>query len=101
MQLKFKTSALRDLSLDSSLSFCLGLSNFPFCLSCLLLFYFSYLLFRAAPAAYGRAQARVELELQLPAYAIATPTPDLSCICDLRQSLWQYWILNPLREARD
>ena len=42
----------------------------------------------------------VELELQLPAYVTATVTPDLNHICDL-QSLWQCWILNPLREARD
>ena len=26
---------------------------------------------------------------------------DPSSICDLHHSLWQHWILNPLREARD
>ena len=45
----------------------------------------------------------VELELQLPATATATATAtwDLSLICDLHHSSWQYWILNPLSEARD
>ena len=27
--------------------------------------------------------------------------PDLSCICNLRRSLWQRWILNLLKKARD
>ena len=26
---------------------------------------------------------------------------DLNCICDLRHSSWQCWILNPLNKARD
>ena len=43
----------------------------------------------------------VKLELQLPAIATATAMQDLSCICDLRHSLWQCWILNPLSETRD
>lgn len=43
----------------------------------------------------------VKLKLQLPAYTIATATPDLSCICDIHHSSWQYQILNPLSKARD
>ena len=43
----------------------------------------------------------VELELQLQAYATAMTIPDLSCICELRGSLRQYQIPNPLSEARD
>ena len=43
----------------------------------------------------------IELELQLLAYTTAIATPDPSCICDLRGSLRQYRILNPLREARN
>ena len=43
----------------------------------------------------------VQLEIQLLAYAIATATPDLSCICYLHHSSWQYQILNPLSMARD
>ena len=43
----------------------------------------------------------VELELQLPAYTTAKVTLDPSCICDLRHSLWQHRILNPLNKARD
>ena len=45
----------------------------------------------------------VKSELQLPAYttATATATQDPSHICDLRHSLWQQQIFNPLSEARD
>ena len=43
----------------------------------------------------------VELVLQLPAYTIATAMPDMSLNCDLHHGSWQYWILNPLREAKD
>ena len=43
----------------------------------------------------------VESDLQLPDYTTATATPDLSHICNLRHSSQQYWILNPLRGARD
>ena len=42
----------------------------------------------------------VKLEPPLLAYAIATAMPDLSCICDLHHSLWQWQILNPLSQAR-
>ena len=43
----------------------------------------------------------VKLELQLPAYTTAAARWDLSSICSLHYSPRQYWILNPLREARD
>ena len=43
----------------------------------------------------------VELELSLQAYATATATPDPSRICDLRHSLQQGGILNPLSEVGD
>lgn len=43
----------------------------------------------------------VESELQLLVYTTATATPDLSHISDLRRSLWQCQVLNPLKEARD
>ena len=42
-----------------------------------------------------------ELELQLPASTTATATWEPSHNFDLHHSSWQYWILNPLREARD
>ena len=42
-----------------------------------------------------------EWELQLLAYISATATPDPSRICDLRCSLPQHGIHNPLSEARD
>ena len=38
---------------------------------------------------------------KLPTYTTATATPDLSHISDLRRSLWQCQVLNPLKEARD
>ena len=40
-------------------------------------------------------------EPQLLAYAKGTATLDLSCVCNLRRSLWQRRILNPLSKARD
>ena len=43
----------------------------------------------------------VESELQLLAYTTARAMPDLSCVCDLHHSSWQYQILNPLSKARD
>ena len=54
-----------------------------------------------APVAFGSSGLGVESELQLPAYTTATATLDPSNICDLHHSLWQCWITNPLREARD
>ena len=39
--------------------------------------------------------------MQLLAYIIATATPDPSHVCNPHHSSWQYWILNPLSEARD
>ena len=44
---------------------------------------------------------RAESELQLLAYAPATATPHPSHVCDLDNSSWQRWILNPLGEAKD
>ena len=35
------------------------------------------------------------------AYTTATATPDLSHICDLHHSSWQYQVLDPPSEARD
>ena len=43
----------------------------------------------------------VELELQWQADATAAAIPDLSRICDLHHSSWQYQLLNPLSKARD
>ena len=44
---------------------------------------------------------RVKLELQLLAYTTAPATWDLSHVCDLQHSSWQYQILNPLSKSRD
>ena len=43
----------------------------------------------------------VELELQLLDYATATATQNLRYICDLRHSLQQSQMLNPLSKATD
>ena len=43
----------------------------------------------------------LESELQLLAYTTATATLGLSCVCDLRCSSRQHWILNPLSGAGD
>ena len=43
----------------------------------------------------------IKLELQLLDYTTATATWDQSHICDLKHSLWQCRILNPLSKARD
>ena len=43
----------------------------------------------------------VESELQLLAYTTATAMQDLSYICDLYCSSWQWWFLYPLSKARD
>ena len=43
----------------------------------------------------------VESELQLPAYTTATARSDPSHVCNLHDSSWQCWILNPLSKARN
>jgi len=43
----------------------------------------------------------VESELQLPAYTTVTGTRDPSHVRNLHHSSRQWWILNPLSEARD
>ena len=75
------------------------LFTFPACLS--LFFSFSFILL--CPNLWYMEVPRpgVESELQFQAYITATATLDLSYICDLHHNLWQYWILNPLSEARD
>ena len=65
------------------------------------IFLFVFCLFRAATVAYGSSRAGVESELHLLAYTTATVMQDPSCVCDLRHSSGQCWILNPLSEARD
>ena len=57
-----------------------------------------YYLLMATPLAYGGSQARGWIRA---AYTTATATWDPSHICDLSHSLWQHWILSPLRETRD
>ena len=59
----------------------------------------TFVLFRAAPAAYGRLG--VESEPQPQAYATTTATRDRSLVCHLHHSSWQRWILNPPSKARD
>ena len=64
--------------------------------------WFVYFLFYGRTCStYGSSLNRGQTGAAAVAYATATATPDPSCICDLCHSLWQHWILNPVREARD
>ena len=58
-----------------------------------LLFFFVFCLFRAAPMIYGGSQARGLIR--------ARAMRDPSHFCDLHHSSRQCWILNPLSKARD
>ena len=60
-----------------------------------------FLLFRAAPLAYGGSQARGRIGAVSPAYATGTAMQDLSHVCNLHHSLQQRQILNLLSEAGD
>ena len=64
-------------------------------------FFFLLLFFYSAPVAYGSSWATGWSELQLPACVTAIATPYRSHIYDLYCSSQQWWILNPLSEARD
>ena len=60
----------------------------------LFVFVFVCLFFRAAPAAYRSFQARGRIRAAAARLQLtATATPDLSCICNLRHSSPQRWIL--------
>ena len=65
------------------------------------LFSFFLILFRATPVAYGSFRASGQIRAAVQTYPTATATLDPSSIFDLRCSLWQYWIFNPLNEAGD
>ena len=55
-----------------------------------------FMLFRAAPRAYGSSQVRCWIRAAAVAYITATATLDLNCIWDLYRSSQHHWILNPL-----
>ena len=61
--------------------------------------FFVFLLFRAAPVAYGSSQARGQIGAQLLVCATATAPPDLSC--NLHHNSHQRRILNLLSVARN
>jgi len=65
-------------------------SSFPF---------FSFLLFRAVPAAYGSSQARGPIRAS--AAGLHHSHSNMGSELHLHHSSWQRQILNPLREARD
>ena len=67
----------------------------------ILLFFFSFFFLGLYTQHMEVPRLGVKSEPRLLAYATAMAIPDLSCICDLRCSLWQCWILNPLSKARD
>ena len=77
-------------------------SGFAFIFLSFFLFFSSFFWGGALPAVHGSSRTRGQISrLQLPAYTTATATRDLSCICDLHDSLWQCQILNPLSVSRD
>ena len=53
----------------------------------------------ATPVEYGSSWARGQIAAA--AEVTATAAPDLSHISDLRCSLWQHRILNPLSKTQD
>jgi len=75
------------------------------------IFYFSlpknawtfFFLFRAAPATDGISWAGGVIRVVTAGllHSHTTEVSDPRCICNLCHSLWQCWILNPLRKARD
>ena len=65
---------------------------------CFILFFF--FLMHLLMGAYGSSRARGQIGATALAYATATAMPLPSHSCDLRFSLWQCRILNPLSEAR-
>ena len=69
---------------------CGCLLGFSLSLSLFFVFFF-FLLFKAAPVAYGSSQARGLMGVT------AAAMPDLSLICDLHHSSRQHWILNRVR----
>ena len=68
-------------------------------------FFFFFLLFRAAPMAYGSSQARGLIRATDAAFTRATAMQDPSHICDFYHMAvpnpWQCQILSPLGGARD
>ena len=70
---------------------------------CPSLFFFFFIFLGLHPRHMEVHRLGVKSELQLLAYttAAATATQDPSHVCDLHHSSCHYWILNPLRKARD
>ena len=64
-------------------------------------FLFIFLLFIAAPKAYGNFQARDQIRATAASLRHSHSNTDSSHIFDLRYSLWQYRILSSLSEAND
>ena len=62
---------------------------------------FYFLLFRAAPEAYGGSQAKSQTGATAASLCHSHRIQDLSCVCDLHHSSLQHLILNQLREAKD
>ena len=65
------------------------------------IFIFIFLLFRAAPTAYGDYQVRGLIEAVAAGLRQTLATWDPSCVCDLHHSLQQCQISNPTERGRD
>ena len=61
------------------------------------MYVFIHSLFRAAPAAYRSSRARGQIGAAAAGLCHSHCNTDPNHICDLYCSLWQHWILNPLR----
>ena len=64
-------------------------------------FYFIFLLFRAAPAAYGGSQARNRIGATAAGLRHSHSNAISELVCSLHHGSRQHWNLNPLSEARD
>ena len=67
----------------------------------LFIYLFIYVIFLLHPQHTDVPRLGVQSQLQLLAYTTATAMLDLRQVCDLHDSSWQCWILNPLSEAGD
>ena len=55
----------------------------------------------AAPAEYGSSWARIRIGAAVGVYTTAMATLAPSPICDLHHYLQQYWVPDPLIQAKD
>ena len=67
----------------------------------ILFFFFFFVFLGLHPQHTEVPRLGVELEVYPLAYTTVTEMPDLSHICDLHYSSWQFQVLNPVSKDRD